>query len=154
MHNLATGAQRKESSHLGTVPAIMQAAGKVVAFKDHACARRSISQTTQFTNKHHAFARRSTCILGRPGHEKAGWEDKPWKLDMSDGIERAGTYALIYLAMLEHWNQLFPDLHEIHAIIPDAEAAWAYAREYCDLSKPPGSRKRSLAGHIAHKQRD
>ena len=33
-------------------------------------------------------------------------------------------------------------------------AAWALARKYCDLNKPPPQRKRSLEGHVKHKARD
>ena len=36
-------------------------------------------------------------------------EDSPWLLDMADHVERAGTYALVYLAVVQHWNAVCPD---------------------------------------------
>ena len=36
-------------------------------------------------------------------------EDSPWLLDMADHVERAGTYALAYLAVVQHWNVVCPD---------------------------------------------
>ena len=90
----------------------------------------------------------------RPGRHRAGWDDAPWLLDMGDEVERGGTYALIFLATLEHWNTLFPDERDVDKIIPDPEAAWDYAREYRDFNKPAPQRKWSLEGHVKHKARD
>ena len=81
-------------------------------------------------------------------------EDSPWLLDMSDPVERAGTYALVYLAVVQHWNAVCPGEWHVRQIIPDPKATWAFARANLDLRAPAKKRKRSLEGHVKSNQRD
>ena len=75
-------------------------------------------------------------------------------LDMADPVERAGTYALVYLAVVQHWNAVCPDEWDVRQIIPDPKATWAFARANLDLRAPAKKRKRSLEGHVKSNQRD
>ena len=75
-------------------------------------------------------------------------------LDMADHVERAGTYALVYLAVLQHWNAVCPDEWHVRQIIPNPKATWAFARANLDLRAPAKKRKRSLEGHVKSNQRD
>ena len=79
-------------------------------------------------------------------------EDSPWLLDMADHVERAGTYALVYLAVVQHWNAVCPDEWHVRQIIPNPKATWAFARAF--LRAPAKKRKRSLEGHVKSNQRD
>ena len=81
-------------------------------------------------------------------------EDSPWLLDMADPVERAGTYALVYLAVVQHWNAVCPDEWHVRQIIPDPKATWAFARANLDLRAPAKKRERSLEGHVKSNQRD
>ena len=81
-------------------------------------------------------------------------EDSPWLLDMADHVERAGTYALVYLAVVQHWNAVCPDEWHVRQIIPDPKATWAFVRANLDLRAPAKKRKRSLEGHVKSNQRD
>ena len=78
-------------------------------------------------------------------------EDSPWLLDMSDPVERAGTYALVYLAVVQHWNAVCPDEWHARQTIPSPKATWAFARANMDLRTPAKKRKRSLEGHVPAK---
>ena len=75
-------------------------------------------------------------------------------LDMADPVERAGTYALVYLAVVQHWNVVCPDERNVRQIIPDPKATCAWVRAHLDLRAPAKERKRSLEGHVKSKQRD
>ena len=75
-------------------------------------------------------------------------------LDMADHVERAGTYALVYLAVVQHWNAVCPGERHVRQILPDPEATWAFARADLDLRAPAKKRKRSLEGHVKSNQRD
>ena len=73
---------------------------------------------------------------------------------MADHVERAGTYALVYLVVVQHWNAVCPDEWHVRQIIPDPKATWAFARANLDLRAPAKKRKRSLEGHVKSNQRD
>ena len=73
---------------------------------------------------------------------------------MADPVERAGTYALVYLAVVQHWNAVCPNEWHVRQIIPNPKATWAFVRANLDLRAPANQRKRSLEGHVKSKQRD
>ena len=63
---------------------------------------------------------------------------------MADHVERAGAYALVCLAVVQHWNTVCPDEWHVRQIIPNPKATWAFARAF--LRAPAKKRKRSLEG--------